>query len=1020
LKQSFREQFKEGSLSLENTPFLFSLFVGCYAAYQFLISSTLDLASFNGRMIGIATLHELSIPKRVGMFTNGLWIFLLVFSLCLWVLTLVKQRNRLSQEGIKTVNAFGFLGMGCLLFASFGITVQASLPLLFGLILLLLFFEGIMRHHQNSGFAKDHKFELICMSVMLSMCSYFLVKEGVNNLMNYPEPLPFNYFVIVTSAFLLWVSSVAKKAASWVNQCAFGLMPFLLLPLLSVFSDEFYFILNNRSIFTFSPKMGYISGLLLLVLWSVWRFFRFNKQKKLGPLRELLSRRYIPLFLISMGVFTFYTPFLDLRTEFFEVGNPALGIQRWYLFREIPLLETFNSHLWAELFYGFLYTAINGFKGFDYQLYYFLNRMVYGLVVYFFLVKFWKNTYAALLVTMLLAYQTIWIPRSFFMVLLMVFPVANLLNKKEVKPILWVVLMGVFLVLWRIDIGFANIIATAVTVLILHWVSTEKVPLRMLIKTTLIVGMLVAGVVYVVALLLGIPIIDNATEALHYLSSSQTYGYLNVFPEDQGLTAWHYFIFPFAIAIFVLYLIINGVRTSIARGERFAVVAVLYLAVFYFANMQRGIVRHGLVEGTDEVHTSFGFFILSVIPFFVFPNFSRNARIMMSIGLALLLISAFRLGGVANEISWYERFSTKVETYQHVQEEHKVIDRVLKPASYNQRQFEALDQLFGEMDDTATFLDFSNTPILYFLTSKRVPSYFNQNILSVHDDYLQEKAVAHFENFDIPYVVFSHFPENWYDAVDGVPNSLRHYKIAEHIFRNYQPFAIVSNFCVWQKKGIEHKLIPTQWIDSSSVLIPNEDDGVVLLDTLGWSESPGFQVIMTSDTVQLCHTNHQSVQLLARGEKRGYECYSAAFFPDLYSDRLRTFELKALPRIWQQYDPSTTPKEVVGVLAIQPTNAPAEVHMAISNPVDKSTGNYFLVELADQHNIAGEAELSFGIENEVQGRFRFDIDKKTQKYLIRVSTQYRWTAVENDYFRLKLPHTDAAAIIKSVRLLKGD
>jgi hypothetical protein len=120
--------------------------------------------------------------------------------------------------------------------------------------------------------------------------------------------------------------------------------------------------------------------------------------------------------------------------------------------------------------------------------------------------------------------------------------------------------------------------------------------------------------------------------------------------------------------------------------------------------------------------------------------------------------------------------------------------------------FEFKDFLKNHFSEKATFLDFSNTPMLYFYTQRNVPSYFNQYMQNTVDEYLQRENLKKLATMEVPVVVYSNVPKSWFDCTDGVENSLRYFLIAEHIYQNYHPFAVLSKHSIWIKNGLSLRL----------------------------------------------------------------------------------------------------------------------------------------------------------------------------------------------------------------------
>jgi hypothetical protein len=111
-----------------------------------------------------------------------------------------------------------------------------------------------------------------------------------------------------------------------------------------------------------------------------------------------------------------------------------------------------------------------------------------------------------------------------------------------------------------------------------------------------------------------------------------------------------------------------------------------------------------------------------------------------------------------------------------------------------------LDQ---NIKNNQTFLDFSNTPMLYYYCQRKVPSYFCQNLQNTVDDYLQMEQIKRINPNEVPIVIYSNYPKNWWDNTDGVSNIMRQYLLAEYIHKMYKPYAVINNHSIWITKEID-------------------------------------------------------------------------------------------------------------------------------------------------------------------------------------------------------------------------
>lgn len=185
-----------------------------------------------------------------------------------------------------------------------------------------------------------------------------------------------------------------------------------------------------------------------------------------------------------------------------------------------------------------------------------------------------------------------------------------------------------------------------------------------------------------------------------------------------------------------------------------------------------------------------------------YKNINRYIILFSSVFVVFVALKYFPLGKTdilfekAIKTSGYKNFDlnfTDEKITQRIQTNEEFADK-----SY--RDFKIF--LDENLNPDQTFLDFSNTPMLYYYCEREIPGYFNQNLQNTVDDYLQLHLLSYLNPKKVPVVAFSNFPPSWFDATDGVPNTMRYYLIAEYIFENYQPYGIINNRSIWIEKSL--------------------------------------------------------------------------------------------------------------------------------------------------------------------------------------------------------------------------
>ncbi|HWZ23058.1 MAG TPA: hypothetical protein VNW06_10415, partial [Cytophagaceae bacterium] len=248
------------------------------------------------------------------------------------------------------------------------------------------------------------------------------------------------------------------------------------------------------------------------------------------------------------------------------------------------------------------------------------------------------------------------------------------------------------------------------------------------------------------------------------------------------------------------------------------VVMILFFSLYYFFNAQRGIVRHSFIEGTDAFISSFVFLI---VPLFVGYLLVQKSKVIWFMGIATMLVMFTKY----NEIESYKsNMSSVVENMQQRTPNPMNLvsknTRIEEDNSFNENQYFALKKMIGtKFSDSSTYIDFSNSPMLYYYLQRRIPSVFNQYMQNTVSPYQQKENIRHLPAFDIPFVVFSNYPASWFDESDGVPNPLRYYHTVNYIYNNFKPWGISGKSYLWIRKDITigNDVLP---VDSDFVYSP--------------------------------------------------------------------------------------------------------------------------------------------------------------------------------------------------------
>lgn len=588
-----------------------------------------------------------------------------------------------------------------------------------------------------------------------------------------------------------------------MDRVLLSLLPLSSIPFLAFFSVESAFYSRQQTGHMQEYELvfaGLFAGLL-----SVYQLWYWLLGRKLLYSRKSLLRNWLgPAFLFGYIVLAYYTPVLPSQQEMFEAANPANAMLNMFRFGEWPMLDFMSSHLFSEQWYGLLYEAVFGFNGQqDFLVYWFFNILLFYLVVYWFLNRLFRRPLLSLfLITCLPFLFELFFPYV-FMGVLPFFYSRRLLERPSVRVFLELFLLLALMLLWRMDMGAAGLVAAGIYFPLLWFLAGKRFPLRQFIKGLALFMLVVLFVVLGAAWLRSPELIRNNLQvALHYFAGSQAHGYKQIENNFAQQFYVYHVLFPFAAVVACAYIILALRKRTFADllPQGYLLLASLFLFLLFLANLQRAVVRHGFAEHGEIILCS-TFFVALALLVVHWSKAIRPLRRFTVLYAAILVLFIllkffpFRQQPVTAETVLTANFFQDREIPRHWDQ---YSGRVKSDTAWERLEYGALRQFLDQyLAPEQTFLDLSNTPMLYFYCGREVPGYFNQNLQNSIDDYLQLALLDAVDTQRVPVVVFANYPRVWSDATDDVPNTQRYYLLAEYVFRNYRPYGIIGNKSIW-------------------------------------------------------------------------------------------------------------------------------------------------------------------------------------------------------------------------------
>jgi hypothetical protein len=762
--------------------------------------------------------------------------------------------------------------------------------------------------------------------------------------------------------------------------------------------------------------------------------------------------------ILGFTLIAVYNPFIDASNEMFENANFILPIMEFKKFGVIPILEKFNSHALSDFIFGGVYAFFNGLNGHEIFLYDFLSTIIWALLVYYFLAKFLRNAYAALFLVLFFPLTEQMISEYHILAIIAIFAIHRIIEQKHnFKNYFHLIGCIFFLILWRIDIGYSAALAIVGTFSLYSILQKRSIiNFKLLLKVVLVFVFIGIAFLTFIAWKNKINVLECLFTTLNYLSSSQSYGYISL--GDLSITSirMQYFIFPLALLILFCFLVISYSKYSISRSQRLVYLSLIFLSLYYFCNFQRGIVAHTLVGGPDVWLSPFLFFILSgSVYLFLFKKTSVQKFVIFMIFGCFLLVNYKYPIAIAQE-NIYTKTIEKTKSLATINLE-EINERCVGDMKFENSKYGNFKSFIASnLKNNQTFIDFSNTPMLYYLTQKISPSAFYQNPLTLHNDYLQENFIANLKNYDTPILVFSNYPETWWDNAIGVPNIIRHYKLAEYFYINYEPFALIDSLCIWKRKGLDlsnkqclvykhtftnNKENTKTWLAKNITIskrkllfkITTQNNitanlpRLIKVTTDGINEeSKPKKIGNTYEYSYLVNDMVRSISFEVMNDAdniESIELYELEYLSDNYSTRIRNYDFKKLAYIWGTYDKMVQQEKVIETI-LNTTKLMSRndvINFPIATNIDKSSGNTLLISIECQNDAPITMELFYGNQHiQTLGSFTFTIPegKGLRNFAIRLSCQYTWFSNEINNISLRCSESDKIKLT-SIKLQKG-
>jgi hypothetical protein len=783
------------NLTFKGTEWVISLFILVSLLFDLFGNTDFTLTNFSELYISQATLDGVDATKRISLFFKIVFLSIIIFPIIHLLFLKLKGLNIIRLADIKVLTVISTTGFFLILTNILGVQNDTSIKLFKGLFAFTVLGIGI-NHFLKQQFHFSYLFPyLITLTAPLFLFILFLFNP---NHVIYNHTLS-TFFILLLLTSIIFHTSHSYLKVSFKRLFQFSLF-IPLIPIISFFLIElqFWFKATQNA---FIPYKFLLVGLLIL---SVIAAFILTRKNIIScSTSQLFKCFYIPSALISILILIFYSPFQSQPVEIFELANRANALMKIFKFGEVPFIDFFSSHMISDYLFGSIYTVFFGYtENLDFLSYNFIYSVIIYFIVYYFNQKLF-SPFLAILFTLSFPFFSTLYYHSMIFCLLLFFAFQKLIKEQTVKNYLIIFSLVIGLILWRLDSGIAALLTMIIFFPLIFYIHGKKVSFSILVKSLLIISAVLIPIIIVAAIFKSPQLLwANFNSAIHYLKANQAHAYsILVQNESHQFYLFHFFIPLFAlICIFYITNLLKNSKEKFSAIYQYMLTSSLFLFIVFFANFQRGLIRHGFMELLEGFLLST--FYLALVLFLTAIIQPKNVvvRYIVFFSLSFSSIILIKYFPIKTGETPLEKLFTRSTL--------KDLDKSFNPSYYSTRvienkEFTAYNYinlkhfLDNTINQNQTFLDFSNTPMLYYYCQRNVPGYFCQNLQNTVDDYLQIEHLKMITSSYVPITIYSNYPPSGFDNMDGVPGTMRHYLIAEYIYSHYKPYQIINHRSIW-------------------------------------------------------------------------------------------------------------------------------------------------------------------------------------------------------------------------------
>ena len=481
----------------------------------------------------------------------------------------------------------------------------------------------------------------------------------------------------------------------------------------------------------------------------------------------------------------------QLMDILFEGANSGLAVADFVSGKGIPLIDNLDAHLFSNSIWGLLYHAIwKDSEGAIFCPWSYLGRIISKFFFCFALMCFWGRKRVLVALLILPVFLPPWTSLFFGLLLLPAFLYWR--RKPIIRRHVFLSVLIIVVCLWSADVGIAYGGAALLSVLFTgviqrNWKGSAQFFLVFL--SACIVFLLCATALI---LLDGHSLMGVISRFVTALASSQNWGY-----GALGEMNW---VIPVYFCLPIIFFIgFWGIREKKFLWNT-AGLSALFLVLAYVLNAERTVVRHSLIEGVFGIYPA-------LIPSIAVAGLIGARNHCWRTGAFSVVIVAWI--GVLFHFTMKTPSAAQAYLYPYTNRaavigaSYKVSDgRAIRLSPGISHEIEVMRTVMNRcLFPGESYIDFSNTSLLYAFLGLSHPAYVNQSPAMVNGRKGQEQFLEDMENFGLdrlPLALSSR--KGFWLSIDGVANVDRYGLIADFLNAQYRPIAFVADFIVWGKR----------------------------------------------------------------------------------------------------------------------------------------------------------------------------------------------------------------------------